>query len=375
MKFYLFSLYLPENKHKMKKSKKPQEISPSTIIQSYSIIDYPRNIGIYGERLVLRLAQLAYEAVRSSNPDFDFCSGDTPTIDYDKVTLRKGCSIFPVKTPTKTYYEITIPAHDIMPYGDTTHYSILKDNLRGLMNVILERNSADERTFEYFHLINDIESDSRSIRMNIRSEVWSALLNFSKGYRYYDINKAFTLSSAYSMRLYLLVAGQKQAMTFTVDHLRTMFALGDKYKNTRHLLDNVFEKARQELDEKMPYSFTLSTTLKSTGKRGKPGIDSVTLTPVHIPSNECDDTLEKQLQHNISMFPFDTETRELLFKYYGFTYEEIQNNYDLFMKAAKHKELPALLCEVKPKATRAANTKGYVIQTLKNLTEEQEALL
>jgi len=345
------------------------------IIQSYSITEFPRNIGIYGERIILRLAEIAYDAVRTSNPDFDFSSGETPMIDLSKVKLKKGCSIYPISTPTKKYYEITIPAHDIMPQGDTKHYSVLKEHLKSLMNVILEKNGENESTFEYYHLINDIESETGRIRMNIRAEVWHALLNFTKGYRYYNISKALTLNSSYSLRLYMLVAGQKTQIPFSIEKLKNMFALEKKYGNNKDFIRNVINKSKDELDQKMPYSFTYELQHQETHKRGKPAISGITLNPVHIPKNDTDNAIANSLKHRITMFGFDRETGDILFEYFAFTVEEIQNNLDLFEKARKMNLLPSALTEMKPNANRAVNPKGYIIQTLKNLTTIQDTIL
>lgn len=349
----------------MKERENPQ------IIQSYSITEFPRNIGIYGERIILRLAQLAYDAVTSCCPDFDFSSGEIPNINYEKANLRKGCSIYKIQTPTKNYFEITIPAHDIMPYGDTSHYSVLKEHLKGLMNVILEKNKDDVKKFQYYHLINDIEGDTKVIRMNIRSEVWDALLNFSKGYRYYNINKALTLNSAYSLRFYLIVAGQKQPVTFSINYLREMFDLKEKFSDNNTFIKKVVQKAKDELDIKTPYSFDYSLQRQTADKKGRPGISAVTILPKYIQSNDTDENIANTLKSRITLFGFDETVSSILFKQMGFTTEEIQNNYDLFMKANKLGNLTSVLEKIKPKACRAANPKGYVIQTLKAIYAEQ----
>ena len=200
-------------------------------IQSYSITEYRRNVGIYGERIILRLAQLAYECVMNTNPNFDFSSGEIPRIDYGNLpAMRKGYSITPINTPRWKYFNVSIPVHDIMPKGDDSHYRILREHIKGIASIVLETVEDDSKNARIYHLVNEVDTEKGIIYLNLREEVWQAMLDFSKGYRYYDIDKTFTLNSAYSVRFYLLMAGQKQALNFSMENLRKMLALEEKYK-------------------------------------------------------------------------------------------------------------------------------------------------
>lgn len=345
-------------------------------IQSYSITEYRRNVGIYGERIILRLAQLAYECVMNTNPDFDFSSGEIPRIDYGNLpAMRKGYSITPINTPRWKYFNVSIPVHDIMPKGDDSHYRILREHIKGIASIVLETVEDDSKNARIYHLVNEVDTEKGIIYLNLREEVWQAMLDFSKGYRYYDIDKTFTLNSAYSVRFYLLMAGQKQALNFSMENLRKMLALEEKYKNSNDFIKRVIKVAKEELDAKMPYSFTYQTENKKSVSRGKPSIDSITLNPVHIPKNEKEENTSASLRRQITLFGFDRETHDLLFGYYEFSTAEVQNNLDLFMKANKKLPLAKTLSELKPKAGRAANQKGYVIQTLRNLIQDEPTLL
>ena len=284
--------------------------------------------------------------------------------------LRKGYSITLTRLPRQNYLSISIPVHDIMPTGDRKHYSVLRQHIKNISCIVFETIKENGKDFSINHFVNDIDTEKGLIYLTLHEKIWQAMLDFSKGYRYYDISKTFTLNSAYSVRFYLLLAGQKQPMNFTLDSLRKMLALGEKYKNGNHLIQNVVEKAKKELDQKMPYSFTYTTEKKKSNRSGKPAIESITLSPVHIQANESEKKVENELKKRITMFGFDQETATLLYNYYGFTTSEIQNNYDIFMLAMKNKLLPSKLTELKPKASRAKNTKGYIIQALKNILSE-----
>ena len=160
-----------------------------------------------------------------------------------------------------------------------------------------------------------------------------------------------------------------------MENLRKMLALEEKYKNSNDFIKRVIKVAKAELDAKMPYSFTYQTENKKSVTRGKPSIDSITLNPVHIPKNEKEENTSAGLRRQITLFGFDRETHDLLFGYYEFSTAEVQHNLDLFMKANKMLPLAKTLSELKPKAGRAANQKGYVIQTLRNLTQDEPTLL
>ena len=56
------------------------------------------------------------------------------------------------------------------------------------------------------------------------------MMDFSKGWRAYELKIAFNLQSAYAMRFYELVANKTAKIIYKTSDLIKMFELEDKYK-------------------------------------------------------------------------------------------------------------------------------------------------
>ena len=86
-------------------------------------------------------------------------------------------------------------------------------------------------------------------------EIWKSLLDFTKGYRKYELVTAMQFKSVYSMRMYELMSGQKRPLEFTFEQLREMLCIKDKYSNANDFKRWVLDIAKKELDENSSYSF------------------------------------------------------------------------------------------------------------------------
>lgn len=125
-----------------------------------------------------------------------------------------------------------------------------------------------------------IEKRSGLLNFKVADWIWSIILNFTKGYHEFDIGIAMQLRSTYSMRFLELLSGQKPELTFTVQELRKILGLEDKYKNFNDLKRRVIVPAQKELDKISPKSFTFKPKL--IGKQ----IVSIKFSPVFHPENK-----------------------------------------------------------------------------------------
>ena len=46
------------------------------------------------------------------------------------------------------------------------------------------------------------------MKFEVDNELWNVFLNFTKGYREFELSKALALSTSYALRFYMLVSGQ-----------------------------------------------------------------------------------------------------------------------------------------------------------------------
>jgi len=166
--------------------------------------------------------------------------------------------------------------------------------------------------------IEDIPPGTVEFRIN--PKIYQAALNFSKGWRKFELTIALNLESTYAMRMYELVSRQNNPLTFLISDLREMWGLHDKYKDTSDFFRYTIDKAKKELDAVSPWSFTY--------KKGKTGnkYTSVTFFPKHISKNDDPNLVKRSLNKELSL-NWDPKVREI--KNY------LQNNWNYTEKELK----------------------------------------
>ena len=204
------------------------------------------------------------------------------------------------------------------------------------------------------------------VRFEIQPEVYRVLLDFSKGFRKFDIAVAMKMKSPYSMRLYELMSGQKDPLEFRIAELKKMFMLSDKYSNNSDFIRRVIAPAQKELDAKSPVSFRFK--VRKAGVR----IFSIVFIPVACQERQNPVLVERNLISRVSlMWDFSVEERKVLYEI-GFSDREIRNNYNLFRKAKSTVNLYETLVSIKHRSLTASNPQGYVVNTLKHIISEFE---
>ena len=176
------------------------------------------------------------------------------------------------------------------------HYECLKTACRSLAKKVFEWEDVEQGIWECNHLIErvKIQKNIGKVTFNIPEWFWKALLDFSKGYRKYELLTAMRLKSPYSMRFYELMSGQKRPLTFSVDEMRKMFGLEGKYERPSSIKERIIEPAKKELDESAPYSFDFKEEREGEGKTSP--ITAFTFIPKHIEENQDKELLRVEMQ-------------------------------------------------------------------------------
>ena len=217
-------------------AKVEEEKITKEVVESYIFSTVRHDFGIYSERLLLRLVELAQREIRG----LDF---------------KGGSSLGKVKVGEWGDAEITIPVKDILSGDDDKNYAKAKQAVRALMGKFLEYE--DNRVYRATHILNDVDVDKVSGKMiiQVNRNIWGAMLDFSKGFRKYELETAVKLRGKYSLRIYKLVSKQTEPISYTIEDLRKMWGLVDKYKKVDDFVKNTIEAAKRELDSVSPYSF------------------------------------------------------------------------------------------------------------------------
>jgi|LakMenEpi03Aug12_release.lakeMendotaPanAssembly.Ray.scaffolds.fasta_scaffold298882_2 plasmid replication initiation protein len=268
---------------------------------------------------------------------------------------------------TKTIFDdvdIVMPVSAFLKDGEGNNHLEVKKALLSLNSKVIQ--VEDEKSWSAFNLIErpNIDKGKYTVSFRISPLIAHAFLDFSKGYSKYELETAMNFESIYAMRFYELLATQKKKITYSVEHLKAMFKIEDKYIGKNNdFIRFVVKKAKEELDKKSPNSFLYET--KTLGKK----IIGIHFYPLKIPENR-DPVLEAlQLKKDISLrWDLDLIIINYLKENFIFSEAEIKNNLDLFKQCQK--ELPDFLLslsKMRVPASKKMNPKGYLINALKKM--------
>lgn len=331
-----------------------KEVITKEVVESYIFSTVRHDFGIYSERLLLRLVELAQREIRG----LDF---------------KGGSSIGKVEIGEWGDAEIVVPVKDILSGEEDKNYSKAKAAVRNLMGRFLEYE--DEQKYKATQILNEVDVDKVAGKMVIRvnRNIWRAMLDFSKGFRKYELETAVKLRGKYSLRIYKLVSKQTEPITYSIADLRQMWGLTEKYKKVDDFVKNTIVSAKEELDRVSPYSFDyVLNAAKSAevnkGRKGRPAITSVTFFPVRRMANETTDAVRKMVDPSLLL---DRELYMMLKNKFYFDVQGIKANITLFDTAQKECEILDFLDGIAPAALRAANVQGYVINAIRKHLKEK----
>lgn len=367
------------------------DIQPVTVskevIQSYLLTMSSRNWGIYAERMLLRLVEMAQKDIKML--DFrsgkDICAHE-PSFDYPGLLRLPGGDMV-----------VSIPVKDLLPSKDYTNYEFVREAVEQLQRQILrwespkldahgkpilDKKGEIVRKWTSVQLIgkaSGVTCVGSNITVRVDVDVWRAMVEFSKGFRAYDLDVALRLKSRYSLRFYQMMSRQTSPLVFSVEDLKRSFSLSEKYSRFDQFLRYVIVPAKKELDRVSPYSFNYELVRSSGPGRGKKGVEKIRFFPVHQVWNE--NPVSVGVYDDTSVIGEDV--RLLLRDKFGFSDAEIHSVVLLFFEAKRrmsgddenHPTLYVFLdtlhkymgwVDVVPR-----NRQGYVVNALKKHLKER----
>lgn len=203
------------------------------------------------------------------------------------------------------------------------------------------------------------------IQYTLNPKIVDCFLNFSKGYSKYQLAISLSFSSVYAMRIYELISGQRDPITFRIDHLKEMFDIADKYPRNRDFMIYVIDAAQKELNDKSPYTFDYKVN-----KKGR-AFHSITFIPIYQADKDDLGVQEADLKRRVNSSWFvGKELRDYLKNTCGFSEREIKNNISL-LRDVEARYGVAILDKIREIWSRARvrsnSPKAYVIGALKKL--------
>ena len=315
-----------------------QERTSRQVVQSYIFTTAIYDFNVYEKRVLYNLVKLAQSQIEG---------------------VKLSDSLYKIDHAYKEFVVVELPMSDFLTDGDDKNHSRVKAALKSLHQKTFTY--SDDGVWECFSIIANPRIRLRSSKVSfiVDARVWDVLLDFSKGFSRYDLRVAFTLESSYAMRMYELLAGQKDPIIYSIDALRKEFKLEGKYALTKDFIKRVIESAKNELDSKSPITFTY-TPLKE-GKK----FTRILFYPKRQIDKEAKDSLFKETvrKYGIGASISAEETRILT--EIGFSRSGIRNNLELFLKCKKELDFIYELALLKGRAREKSNPCGWCIKALK----------
>ena len=221
------------------------------------------------------------------------------------------------------------------------------------------------------------------MKFEVDNRLWDVFMNFTRGYREFELTKALALPTSYALRFYMLVSGQENPITMTIETFRKWIGIPkDKYikkdgKNRiDHIEDRIIKPAQKALDETCPYSFTYQKK-RENPKNPRSPVTHFIFFPKYIPKNrdeklECINLSAKVNNITGPYGMLKKEVSDYLLYNMNMTKEEINANKNLFLTAQK--ELPNLvnvLANLKQRAAKHGKGIGWIINGLKGKLKEK----
>lgn len=243
--------------------------------------------------------------------------------------------------------------------ADTTHnYEVVRAACRSLMTKIYEIWDDSNQSYFATPLIYNFYTRKGEgvLHFYVARRVFDAILDFRRGYCQFELNIANSIKSANAARMYILMCSQPAPISFTIEYLKKMFGVTDKYKQTRDFIKRVVEPARKELDSMHVSSFAYEPI--KTGCK----ITSIRFTPIHRRERTTE-----ELAAMVSVTALvDTEVRIFLINAFGFTVKELGAHKVLLEQFCKLPYKFDVLYSLRDRVKRKNKSKGYVIEALRS---------
>lgn len=309
------------------------------VIQSYILTSAKYSYTVYEKRILYRIVELMQSNLQGKKLNQNYS--------FERNLLND--------------IEIELPFSAFVKDEKDFNYNRIKEAFIKLQKNVISYTNKDGEDCST-NLIERVKTNKNShiAKFRLPEDIASVFLDFSKGYSKYELITAMSFDSIYSMRLYELISNQKHPISYTIERLKEIFNIVDKYKLNSDFMRNTINVAKKELTEKSPYTFEYKINKKDRK------FYSITFYPIYQPNKRDDFIEQKKLQKQTSIrWELDEVVIKYLTENFGFNNKEINNNRDVFVQGSKDLDLLNLLAELKGKISDIKNPKGYVINAIK----------
>lgn len=321
------------------------------VFQSYILTTAKYDFSVYEKRILYRLVEMAQDYIPQNTK---FKDGNMRKIQ-----------------PSPCGVDVTMRISDILRNEKDKNHEKAKKAFTALQMRILQ--FQNERFWFSTSIIEHpcIELHSGIVKFHVYRPVFDAILDFSKGYRKFELLTAMSFKSIYAMRFYELMAGQKTPLFVPLEGengLKERFGLQKKYKLVADFQRKVLNAAKAELDAHSPYSFEYTPV-----KEGRKTI-GFTFFPVFFEDRQDPSIQEAERMAKVTArLQTDGQVYDYLRYTFNFTVQELNRNKKTIVEAQNRipnfVDFLAGLREQEGFRT-AKNKKGYIIKAIKTKLAE-----
>lgn len=238
-------------------------------------------------------------------------------------------------------------------------YDDIKKSAINLAKKQFEYVDQEANCWRYSSFIYNIELKEKSgiITFSIPAWLLNLILDYSKGFSRYDMEKSLQLSSSYAIRLYMLTCSASRPFTFKIDFLRKWLGCTDKYPNTSDFIKRVITASEQELQKHGFNGFHAEIN-----KAGK-SIDSILFMPVKRGVQISEKEAEAKVSASVLVPPLLTST---LVQMCQFSYREISANKGTLYQFSKLPDYDTKLLSIIERFRKKRASKGYIIRAMQS---------
>lgn len=252
--------------------------------------------------------------------------------------------------------EISLVVKDILSEG-SKHYEDVKQAVQALEKRQFEYYDSEDKTWHLTPIIYNarIRVGTGVVKFYVADIIYDCILDFTKGFSKYNLEKALQLDSPYAVRLYALLCAQNRPQTYRVDDLKKMFGVESKYDQTADFIKKVIRPAQAKLDAMGMNSFNFEKL--TVGRQ----IVAIIFTPVKHEEHAAAQVLAKLPLSAVVL----KELKIVLLQKFGFSSRELSAHKELLDHFGRIPQWFNKLMDIEHRMHKGDKSKGWVIQAIR----------
>lgn len=255
--------------------------------------------------------------------------------------------------------------------GKSHNYTYIKEAARHMEHDWqIEYYDKQTRKWYLTSMIYNVQLDERSGVLVFSAAEWLVqyICDFRNGgYREYDFELAMSMRSPYAARLYLLTCSQTAPRVYSIDTLKSILGVADKYTRPNDFIRRCIEPARRELEKRNANGFSYEVLRQYAHKPHSTPV-SLRFNPVKREKRSANITEQLSvIKEKIPPLLTQYMTRQL-----QFTYKELANNETALVSFVTMPSWETIFTDIVSRARRKSKGHGYIIAAMKSAFKEYE---